>query len=167
MLNKGLIASVTMAAALLSSGNWPAASGLAAEVDQLAQLQNSLPQTSTTSEVEPQREEVREEFHQPYPLPANGRISLENLNGNVRITVADSNQVQVNAVKRAYNRERLPEAKIEVTATPDVIRIRTDYPAREQNFTSDERGRYNNPATVDYTIVVPRQARLESFDLIN
>jgi len=73
----------------------------------------------------------------------------------------------VNAVKRAYNRERLAEARIDVTATADAIRIRTDYPDRDQNFTSDERGRYNNPATVDYTIVVPRQARLESIDLIN
>jgi DUF4097 and DUF4098 domain-containing protein YvlB len=167
MLNKGLIASLTMAAALLSSGNWPAASGLAARVDQLAQLQSFLPQTSTTPEVEPQREEVREEFHQTHPLAANGRVSLENLNGNVRITVGDGNEVQVNAVKRAYNRERLAEAKIEVAATADAIRIKTDYPDREQNFTSDERGRYNNPATVDYAIVVPRQARLESIDLIN
>ena len=167
MLNKGLIASLTVAAALLSSGNWPAASGLAAKVDQLAQLQNFFPQTSTNPEVEPQREEVREEFHQTYPLAANGRVSLENINGNVRITVVDGNDVQVNAVKRAYNRERLAEAKIEVTATADAVRIRTDYPDREQNFTSDERGRYNNPATVDYAIVVPRQARLESVDLIN
>jgi DUF4097 and DUF4098 domain-containing protein YvlB len=167
MLNKALIASMTVAAALLSSGNWPAASGLAAKVDQLAELQNFLPQTSTTPEVEPQREELREEFHQTYPLAANGRINLENLNGNVRITVADSNEVQLNAVKRAYNRERLAEAKIEVTATSDAIRIRTDYPDRDQNFTSDERGRYNNPALVEYSIVVPRQARLESIDLIN
>lgn len=167
MLNKALIASMTMAAALVSSGNWPAAAGLAARVDQLTELQNSLPQASNTPEMEPQREEVREEFHQTYPLAANGRVSLENMNGNIRITVADGNEVQVNAVKRAYNRERLAEAKIEVTATADAIRIRTDYPNREQNFTTEERGRYNNPATVDYTIVVPRQARLESIDLIN
>ncbi|MEP6717994.1 MAG: DUF4097 family beta strand repeat-containing protein [bacterium] len=167
MLNKALIASMTMAAALLSSGNWPAASSLAARVDQLTELQNFLPQTSTTPEVEPQRDEVREEFHQNYPLSPTGRVNLENINGNVSITVADISEVQVNAVKRAYNRERLAEAKIEVTATADAIRIRTDYPDRDQNFTSDERGRYNNPATVDYRIVVPRQARLESIALIN
>jgi DUF4097 and DUF4098 domain-containing protein YvlB len=168
MLNKALIASMTVAAALLSSGNWPAASGLAAKVDQLAELPNFLPQPSTTPEVEQQRgEEVREEFHQTYPLAANGRVSLDNINGDVRITVADGNEVQVNAVKRAYNRERLAEAKIDVTATSDAIRIRTNYPDRDQNFTSDERSRYNNPATVEYRIVVPRQARLESIDLIN
>ena len=167
MLNKALIASMTVAAALLSSGNWPAASGLAAKLDQLSELGSLLPETSTADEVEPQREEIREEFHQTYPLAGNGRVNLENINGNVRITVADNNEVQVNAVKRAYNRERLAEAKIEVNATADAIRIRTDYPERDQTFSSDERSRYNNPATVDYTIVVPRQARLESIDLIN
>jgi DUF4097 and DUF4098 domain-containing protein YvlB len=167
MLNKALIASMTMAVALLSSGNWPAASSLAARVDQLTELQNFLPQASTTPEVEPQRDEVREEFHQNYPLSPTGRVNLENLNGNVSITVADIGEVQVNAVKRAYNRERLAEAKIEVTATADAIRIRTEYPDRDQTFTSDERTRYNNPAIVDYRIVVPRQARLESIALIN
>jgi DUF4097 and DUF4098 domain-containing protein YvlB len=156
-----------MAAALVSSGNWPAATGLAAKVDQLTELRNFLPQASETPEMEPQREEVREEFHQTYPLAANGRISLENINGDIRITVGDSNEVQVNAVKRAYNPQRLAEAKIDITATADAIRIRTDYPNREQNFTTDERGRYNNPAIVDYTIVVPRQARLDAIDLIN
>jgi DUF4097 and DUF4098 domain-containing protein YvlB len=117
--------------------------------------------------MEPQREEVREEFRQTYPLAANGRVSIENLNGDIRITVADSNEVQVRAVKRAYNPQRLAEAKIDITATADAIRIRTDYPDRDQNFNSDERGRYNNPAIVDYTLVVPRQARLDSIDLIN
>ena len=134
MLNKALITTMTMAAALLSSGNWPAASGLASRLDQLAALHSFAAQPSNTPELDPQREEVREEFHQNYPLAANGRVSLENMNGNVKITVADVLEVQVNAVKRAYNRERLAEAKIEVTATADAIRIRTDYPDRDQNF---------------------------------
>jgi DUF4097 and DUF4098 domain-containing protein YvlB len=112
-------------------------------------------------------DEVREEFHQTYPLSANGRIILENLNGGVRINVWDRNEVQLNAVKRAYNRERLGEAKIDVVASPDSIRIKTKYPDYDQSFTDDERGRYSNPAIVDYALTVPRQARLESVDLIN
>ena len=66
-------------------------------------------------------DEVREEFHQTYPLSKNGRLILENLNGEVKISVWDRNEVQVNAVKRAYNRERLAEAKIDVSASPDVL----------------------------------------------
>ncbi len=118
-----------------------------------------------TVDITPTGPEVREEFSQTYPFTANGRISLENLNGGVKITVWDRNEVQVTAVKRAYNRERLTQAQIDVVATPDALRIKTRYP--DHNFYKDEKGRYNNPATVDYTLTVPRQTRLESVDLIN
>jgi DUF4097 and DUF4098 domain-containing protein YvlB len=112
-------------------------------------------------------QELREEFHQTYPLSPNGRISLENLNGNVRIAAWDRSEVQVDAIKRAYRRERLNEAKIEVAASAEAVRIKTVYPDWDQSFTSDVKGRYNNPAIVDYTITVPRNSRLESIDLIN
>jgi DUF4097 and DUF4098 domain-containing protein YvlB len=109
----------------------------------------------------------REEFHQTYPLAANGRVSVENLNGFVHVKVWDRNAVQVDVVKRANRRDRLEEAKIDVYATPESIRIRTVYPDQHQTFTDDEKGRYNNPATVDYTLTVPRKARLESIELVN
>lgn len=112
-------------------------------------------------------DEVREEFHQTYPLSPTGRVLLENLNGGVKISVWDRNEVQVDAVKRAYNRERLAEATIEINASPDSVRIRTRYPGRNQIFTDNEKGRYNNPAIVDYAVSVPRQARLESIELVN
>lgn len=112
-------------------------------------------------------QEIREEFRQTYPLSATGRVSVENLNGAVRINVSDQNEVQVYAVKRAYRPERLAEARIDIRATTDSIRIKTEYPSRSQSFTSDERGRINNPAVVDYTLTVPRQARLESIELVN
>ena len=112
-------------------------------------------------------DEVREEFHQTYPLSANGRVSIENINGGVRIAVWDRNEVKVDAVKRAYRRERLEEAKIEVNTTADSFRIKTEYPDRDQTFTSDEGRRYNNPATVEYSLTIPRRARIESVEVIN
>ena len=115
----------------------------------------------------PQKDEVREEFHQTYPLSANGRINIENINGGVRIAVWDQDVVKVDAVKRAYRRERLDEAKIEVSATADIIRIKTEYPNRSQTFNSDEGRRYNNPATVEYSLTIPRKARIESVEVIN
>src|SRR5271166_3340286 len=42
---------------------------------------------------------LTEEFHHTYPLPADGRVELDNLNGNVHITAWDQNQVKVDAVK--------------------------------------------------------------------
>ena len=111
--------------------------------------------------------EERDEFHQTYPLAANGRVSVDNLNGAVKIKVWDREAVQVDAVKRAYRRERLDEAKIDVYSTPESIRIKTIYPDYDQSFTDDEKGRYNNPAVVDYTLTVPRKSRLESIELVN
>jgi DUF4097 and DUF4098 domain-containing protein YvlB len=111
-------------------------------------------------------EMLREEFHQTYPLAADGRVSLENINGAVHVTAWDRNEVKVDAVKTAYRRERLDEAKIEVQSEPNSINIRTEYPHQSQTFDNGE-GRYNNPATVEYTLTVPRDARIDSIELIN
>lgn len=114
------------------------------------------------------REELREEFHQTYPLAANGRVSLENINGAVRVAAWDRNEVRVDAVKRAWRQERLAEARIVVNAAPDNIQISTEYPSRSTNWYggANER-RYDNPATVEYTLTVPRGARLDNIALIN
>lgn len=112
-------------------------------------------------------QELTEEFHQTYPLNANGRVSIENINGGVRIAVWDQNEVKVDAVKRAYTKEKLGEAKIDVSATGDSVRIRTEYPDRNQSFSDGESRRRNNPATVEYSLTIPRKARIDSADLVN
>jgi DUF4097 and DUF4098 domain-containing protein YvlB len=104
---------------------------------------------------------VVEEFHQTYPLTANGRIELENINGAVHITAWDENQVKVDAIKRARDKEELDDAEIRVDAHDDSISIATRY--REQN----DWGMHRNPASVEYTLSVPRNARLDEIKLIN
>jgi DUF4097 and DUF4098 domain-containing protein YvlB len=106
---------------------------------------------------------LTEEFHHTYPLPANGRIELENINGPVHITAWDQNEVKVDAVKYANTKERLDEAKIEVDAESDFVSIRTQYP--DHNNTFD--GGWNDPAGVEYTVTVPRTARLDEISLVN
>lgn len=112
-------------------------------------------------------EQVRDEFHQTYPLAANGRVSLENINGSVVIKAWDRNEVRVDAVKTAYTRARLDEAKIAIESNPNSIRISTEYPSLNQTMTDDRRGRYNNPASVEYTLTLPRSARIDTVELIN
>ncbi|MGI8918253.1 MAG: DUF4097 family beta strand repeat-containing protein [Pyrinomonadaceae bacterium] len=162
MLTKTLITAGVMVAALLT-----VSSGSASRV--LLQDSRSSMHASFSDDYQapPDQREIRQEFHQTYPFSATGRVSVENLNGEVRIAVWDRNDVQVDAVKRAYKQERIDEAKIEVNAGAEALRIRTEYPDWKQSFTDDERGRYNNPALVDYSITVPRKARLESIDLVN
>src|SRR4030095_15311395 len=107
---------------------------------------------------------LSEEFHQVYPLSARGGISLENINGPVHITAWDRNEVKVDAVKRAWTKERLDEARIEIKASTDSLSIQTRYPERNHEFNDD---RHDNPASVEYTLTVPRQARLEDINLVN
>jgi DUF4097 and DUF4098 domain-containing protein YvlB len=102
--------------------------------------------------------QVTEEFHRSVPLSATGSVSLKNVNGDVNITGWERNEVQIDAVKKASNQQKLDEAKIEVDAGSDYVRIRTRYPENHTN---------NNPATVTYELHVPRTARLDSIDLVN
>jgi DUF4097 and DUF4098 domain-containing protein YvlB len=168
MLKKSLITTVILLLAMVGTG-----SGLAAVTVFLGQDVRPVPAVPATENctavpAQPAQptQELREEFHQTYPLSATGRVSLENINGGVEIKVWDRPALQLDAIKKAYRKERLDEAKIDVTATEENIRIKTDYPDGNQNFRGDER-RYNNPAIVEYTLTVPRKAILESIELVN
>ncbi len=107
---------------------------------------------------------LTEEFHKVYPLTANGRVELRNINGAVRITAWDRNEVKVDAVKSAYRDERLKEVEIRVASAPDSISITTHYPEHNLTFHDDDA---DNPPRVDYTLTVPRAARLDEIKLVN
>ena len=107
---------------------------------------------------------LTEEFHQTYALTPDGRVELDNINGDVHISSWDRNEVKVDAVKYADTKERLDEAKIEVDSGKDYISIRTKYPDHNQTWNW---GSHNNPASVEYTLTVPRTARLDEIKLIN
>jgi DUF4097 and DUF4098 domain-containing protein YvlB len=110
------------------------------------------------------RGQFTEEFHQTYTLAAGGRVSLENINGSVRITGWDRNEVKVDAIKYARSKERLNEAKILIDASKDYVSIHTEYPDHNLTFRDDD---WDNPASVEYTLSVPRNARLDQIKLIN
>ena len=104
-------------------------------------------------------EEVREEFHQTYPLNTQGRVQLENVNGNVHIATWDREEIKVDAFKHAKKKEHLDDVKIDVDAKADRIRIKTRFP--------DSKRHKNNSASVDYTLTVPKQSRLDQISTVN
>ena len=106
----------------------------------------------------PARGRVTEEFHHTYPLNAEGRVSLENVNGSVHISAWDRNEVKVDAIKYASDQERLADITIEIDAHSDSLHIKTRYPHHLFN---------NNPGGVEYTLTVPHNARLDKVDLVN
>lgn len=124
--------------------------------------------TSTFAEPiqKPKGDELTEEFHRSYALSPTGRVSIANINGDVRISAWDGNEVKVDAVKRGYSPERLSEVTIDVVNTADSIAIKTKYPER-RNQTFDDRNRENSSASVEYTLTVPRTAHIDSVELIN
>lgn len=99
-----------------------------------------------------------EEFHRTYLLEAQGRVVLENINGDVHITAWDRNEVKVDALKRAYSQEHLDDARIVVDAARGLITIKTRYSEHDDP---------EHPAIVDYTVRVPRTARLDQVKLVN
>ena len=102
--------------------------------------------------------EVTQEFHRTVPLAANGRVSLNNINGDVEITGWDKNEVQIDAVKSARDQQRLDNIRIEVNNSSSSVEIETKYP--EHMF-------HNDPGAVHYTLHVPQNARLDEIKLVN
>jgi hypothetical protein len=105
-----------------------------------------------------------EEFHQTYTLAPDGRVELDNINGPVHISAWDQNVVKVDALKSSDSKERLGDARIEVDSTNEHLSIRTKYKDHDNTFTW---GSHNNPPSVEYTLTVPRTARLDEIKLIN
>jgi DUF4097 and DUF4098 domain-containing protein YvlB len=116
------------------------------------------------AEARDHRGSLTEEFHQTYTITPDGRVELSNINGDVHISSWDQNEVKVDAVKYADTKEQLDEAKIEVDASKDSVSIRTKYPDHDHIFNW---GSHNNPASVEYTVTVPRGVRLDEISLVN
>jgi DUF4097 and DUF4098 domain-containing protein YvlB len=98
-----------------------------------------------------------EYFDQTYAVSSTAAVSLENVNGDVSIDVWDHDEVRVQAVKKASSPELLAKLEIDVAASGDAVRIDTDYQR------TDEHGH----RSVEYTLMVPRAARIQGVDLVN
>jgi DUF4097 and DUF4098 domain-containing protein YvlB len=98
-----------------------------------------------------------EESSHIYTLSPRGRVSLENINGDVHIHAWDRDEVRVEAVKTASSQGLLNDARVMVDSSPDAISIRARY--------AD--GTSASPGSVEFTVTVPRGARLDEIKLIN
>src|SRR6266550_9419830 len=102
---------------------------------------------------------LTEELHKTYPLDADGRVSLKNVNGDVHISAWDRNEVQVDTIKRGSSQEIVNEAEIVIDSAASSISIRTRYP--------ESRRWRRETASVEYTLKVPRRARLFAVETVN
>ncbi|MBK6749941.1 MAG: DUF4097 family beta strand repeat protein [Pyrinomonadaceae bacterium] len=107
-----------------------------------------------------------ERFEQTYPLSANGRVSVSNVNGSITIEAWDRNEVQLVAVKVADSKERLAEVEIKVDAKPESISIETEYGDWKRR-TNGERWGERGKLEVNYSLKVPRGAVLNEIETVN
>jgi DUF4097 and DUF4098 domain-containing protein YvlB len=98
-----------------------------------------------------------QEFRHLYALAHNGRVTIQNLYGNVSITAWDRDAVLVEAIRHGNDPKRREDAHIIVEPTRDSLRIRTQYTGSDAE----------HPTSVEYRITVPRGVNLESVTLTN
>jgi len=91
-----------------------------------------------------------EDFHYSYPLQPGGRVSLENFNGSVEISGWEQPNVDVSGTKYASTIEARDAIKIEITAAPDAVAIRTVRPSSHRSSLGAR-----------YVLRVPRHAQLD------
>ncbi|MCG8455543.1 MAG: DUF4097 family beta strand repeat-containing protein [Holophagales bacterium] len=100
-------------------------------------------------------------FAETYPLEKGGSVELSNINGDVRITGWDRQEVQVEATISSGSRSSVDDVEIDVDATRGRISIEAEYKNK------NNRGwRYRN-ADVEFRLKVPRTARLDEISLVN
>jgi DUF4097 and DUF4098 domain-containing protein YvlB len=110
------------------------------------------------------REEFTEKFEQTYALAADGRLSIDNVNGPIRIATWDNAEVKVEAVKRSSVQEHLQEVKIEIESKPDRLTIHTRFPQSKSHWWGKSA---QDSTSVDYILTVPRSVRLDRISDVN
>ena len=120
---------------------------------------NSLPYVSSV------RGDETEKLDQTYPLNANGRVSVSNVNGSIVVEAWDKNEVHLEATKVADTRDRLADVEIKVDAKPDAINIEASYDNWKQRNGGDRWK--NSRLEVNFHLFVPRGAVLNEVETVN
>lgn len=106
-----------------------------------------------------------EVFEQTYPLTANGRVSVSNVNGSIVVEAWDRSEVHLVATKIADSKETMSNVEIVVNARKDFFSVKTDH--KDWKWTArDENGR-NRKLEVQYKLSVPRTAMLNEIGTVN
>lgn len=100
-----------------------------------------------------------EVIEQTYKVSADASLRITNPRGSVAIRGADTSEVRMHAVKSASSAAQLKNITVDVTAEPGDVLIKTAF-LRQKNMPF-----YAGTTAVDYTLFVPRSARIARLDL--
>ena len=115
--------------------------------------------------VERPAQDETEKFAQSYPVNANGKVSVSNINGSIVVEAWDRNEVKLEYTKTADSQERLADVDIRIDAKPESFSVETDY----GNWKSRNGDRWKNGGKlqVDYHLMIPRGAFLNEIETVN
>jgi len=104
---------------------------------------------------------LEETFEQTYTIEPTANITVTNGDGAVFVYGSNTNEMRVQAIKRANTRQRLKQIAVDVSVQPGSVSINSRFPPKPQWALSDRSG------TVDYTIVIPATANVARLELAN
>ena len=108
--------------------------------------------------------DVKETEEFSFKIESGGRISLENINGDIQITGGKGNEVKVKAHKKAESQEYLVDLKVLIDASDDYIRIETRHPDSKNHSFGWGKG---NSGSVSYELTVPAAINLDTISTVN
>jgi DUF4097 and DUF4098 domain-containing protein YvlB len=108
-----------------------------------------------------------ERFEQTYPLNANGKVSVSNVNGSITVEAWDRNEVRLEAVKTADTKEHLAEVQIKINARQDAFSVETDYGSWRRGESGVWKNKNYGKLEVQYRLQVPRGAVLNEIETVN
>ncbi|MGD1018713.1 MAG: protein kinase [Verrucomicrobiia bacterium] len=114
--------------------------------------------------------EFRKDSRRSFPFNAGGRFSVDNVKGRIEIHGWNTNAVVINAAIHGKTSESVEAVAINIDSGPDRAVVHTEQPSSETGFPWSwlwfgSSGRNN--ASVDYTIQVPRGARLANISSVS
>jgi hypothetical protein len=96
-----------------------------------------------------------------YAVEPTVKFSIRNDEGSIFIYGSDVAEMKMQAIKKAYNRDRLAKISVNVSAQSGEVSIDTQYPPKPKWGWSDRSG------TVDYVIVLPWTCHISRLELGN
>lgn len=108
----------------------------------------------------------KERFEQSYPISANGRVSVSNVNGSIVVEAWDRNEVKLEAVKTADTREALSSVQLKISSRADYFSVEADYDSWRRD--QGEKGWKNQARLeVQFKLTVPKGAILDEVETVN
>jgi hypothetical protein len=107
----------------------------------------------------PHNRVLEEVFEKVYAVEPDTSISIHNRDGAVLVYGGAPNEIRMQWIKKAYSSDRLNQIAIDVSTKPRVVSVTTKFPTLPKWGFADRSG------AVDYTIVVPKTARISVLEL--